>query len=134
MIDLFDTNQPAYTLNGTDYGDAIFAERVHDLITSHDPSIPFFLYYAFQINHFPLEAPLEYWSRFGSIENEKRRNYTAMTPYMDDKVEREALRQRDPRSWQKMFDLTYHYPGPHSPDPYLPSAPDAESDINAEGP
>ena len=89
MVDLYDTHAPAYDLNGTDYGDGIFAKRAHDIITAHaldDPSVPLFLYYAFQINHNPLEAPYEYWERFSAIENEKRRNYTAMTPYMDDKL------------------------------------------------
>ena len=35
-----------------------------------------------QVAHNPLEAPYEYWERFSGIENEKRRNYTAMTPYV----------------------------------------------------
>lgn len=63
---------------------------------SDDDSSPLFLYYAFQINHNPLQAPDGYWERFSGIEDEKRRNYTAMTPFMDQAMENltKALRQR----------------------------------------
>ena len=52
MVDLYDTDAPAYALNGTDYGDGLFASRAHAIITDHsqnEPVAPLFLYYAFQV-------------------------------------------------------------------------------------
>ena len=44
-MDLYETDQPAFGRNGT-YGDQLYKERALELISAHDASIPFFLYYA----------------------------------------------------------------------------------------
>lgn len=49
---------------------------------------PFFLYYAFNAVHGPLQAPEKYTSRFPGIGNERRRTYAGMLSAMDDAVGR----------------------------------------------
>lgn len=58
-VDLWDTNQPAYGQNGT-YGAFIYARRSLDIINSHNPQQPLFLYHAWQEAHTPNEAPPQY--------------------------------------------------------------------------
>jgi len=55
---------------------------------------PFFLYLAYNAVHLPLEATPAYVSRFGHIEDPKRKTYAAMLAAMDDGIGevRKALR------------------------------------------
>lgn len=55
-VDLWNTDQPAYTRNGT-YGDYTFTEHSVKQIMEHDPSQPLFLYHAAQVAHDPMQAP-----------------------------------------------------------------------------
>ena len=68
VVDLWDTNQPAWGLNGTDYEEAMFTERVLQVVKNHDPTKPLFLYYAPHIVHTPLEVPDKYVKMFSFID------------------------------------------------------------------
>ncbi len=61
---------------------------------------PWFLYYAFNAPHTPLQAPKEWVEKFASIKDENRRTYAAMVAAMDDNVGKvlaqlDATLQRD---------------------------------------
>ena len=49
---------------------------------------PFFLYLAYNAPHTPMQASEKYLSRFGSIQDPKRRTYAAMVSAVDDGVGR----------------------------------------------
>ncbi|XP_065188415.1 arylsulfatase B-like [Sycon ciliatum] len=82
--DLWDTDRPAKTLNGTAYEEELFANRVLSIVNGHNASNPLFLYYAPHIAHTPLQVPKAYEEKFSFIENTHRRIYHAMVNYLDD--------------------------------------------------
>jgi len=84
--DLWDNDKPAYGLNGTDYTDALFLTRALSTITTHDTSIPLFLYMAFQVTHNPLQVPQEYLDLYPLVYYPERKYYYAMATYLDDAV------------------------------------------------
>ena len=89
VVDLWDTDKPASTLNGTgpdNYEEGLFKERILQIIKQHDPSTPLFLYYAAHIVHRPYEIPDEYLKKFNFIDEQYRRVYLAMVNYLDDVV------------------------------------------------
>ncbi len=89
VVDLWDTDKPAHGVNGTgqdNYEEALFRDRVLDVIKSHDPSTPLFLYYAPHIVHTPLQVPQSYVTKFSFIDNHYRQYYHAMVNYLDDVV------------------------------------------------
>ena len=86
VVDLWDTSKPASDKNGTGYEEALFRERLLDIIAKIDPSKPFFLYYAAHIVHKPYQVPKEYLDMFKFIDNDLRRVYHAMVKYLDDVV------------------------------------------------
>ena len=89
VVDLWDTNQPAWGINGTgadNYEEALFTNRVLQVLRTHDSSKPLFLYYAPHIVHTPLEVPDKYVSMFSFIDDHDRQYYHAMTKYLDDFV------------------------------------------------
>jgi arylsulfatase A-like enzyme len=49
---------------------------------------PFFLYFAFNAPHAPLQAPPEYEAKYAAIQDPKRRTYAAMVTAMDDAIGR----------------------------------------------
>jgi len=68
IVDLWDTNAPAKGKNGTGYEDSLFKEQVLEIIKSHDPAVPLFLYYAPHIVHKPYQVPKKYLDKFDFIE------------------------------------------------------------------
>lgn len=62
-----------------------FAREAVAFIERHKDR-PFFLYYAFNAVHTPLQASDKYLSRFGTIADNRRRTYAAMASAMDDAV------------------------------------------------
>jgi arylsulfatase A-like enzyme len=66
--------------------DAFGREAVAFLDRHKGQDKPFFLYWAFNAVHMPLEATPKYLDRFKAIEDKKRRTYAAMTSAMDDAV------------------------------------------------
>ena len=60
VVDLWDTDKPAWGVNGTgpdNYEEALFTERVQQVINNRDTTKPLFLYYAPHIVHTPQEVP-----------------------------------------------------------------------------
>jgi arylsulfatase I/J len=72
LTDLWDTNQPARHLNGTDYEEFIFLRRMKEIIRNHNASGPLFLFYAPHVAHCPLQVPQEYLDKFHFITNDSQ--------------------------------------------------------------
>ncbi|XP_069103673.1 arylsulfatase B-like isoform X1 [Argopecten irradians] len=68
------------------YSTYVFAERARKLISKHDKSKPFYLYFPFQSVHTPIEVPKSYENMYSNIKNEGRRKYCGMVTAMDDLV------------------------------------------------
>ena len=89
IVDLWDTDKPATGVNGTgpdNYEEALFAERLQQVVSNHDTSTPLFLYYAPHIVHSPYEVPDRYLQKFNFIDYKPRQTYSAMVKYLDDVV------------------------------------------------
>eukprot|EP01061_Rhynchopus_euleeides_P001316 TRINITY_DN10936_c0_g1_i1.p1 TRINITY_DN10936_c0_g1~~TRINITY_DN10936_c0_g1_i1.p1 ORF type:complete len:546 (+),score=159.94 TRINITY_DN10936_c0_g1_i1:122-1759(+) len=84
LVDLWDTDRPARSLNGTVYEELIFRDRMLDILHSHNVSQPLFLQYDSKVAHYPLETPPGYQEMFASIEQVNRRVYFAMVRFLDD--------------------------------------------------
>ena len=105
VVDLWDNNQPAWGLNGTDYEEAMFTERVLQVVKHHDPTKPLFLYYAPHIVHSPLEVPENYAKMFSFIDDHDRQYYHAMTKYLDDFVGELVSALKDKGLWDNLHVL-----------------------------
>ena len=91
IVDLWDTDKLASDLNGTGadhYEEALFRDRLLQIVSNHDPSTPLFLYYAPHIVHVPYQVPDQYLKKFDFIDNDIRRVYHAMVNYLDDVVDK----------------------------------------------
>ena len=89
IVDLWDSNKPATGINGTgpdNYEEALFEERVIEIVNKHDAATPLFLYYPAHLVHDPLEVPARYFNKFDFIDDLQRRQYHAMVKYLDDVV------------------------------------------------
>ena len=89
IVDIWDTDKPAYGKNGTgpdNYEEGLFKERLLEVVNNHDSSKPLFLYYAPHIVHAPLEVPERYQQKFSFIDDHDRQIYHAMVNYLDDVV------------------------------------------------
>ena len=87
IVDLWDTDKPASGLNGTEadhYEEALFRDRLLQIVSNHDPSTPLFLYYAPHIVHMPYQVPDKYLKKFDFIDDKLRQVYHAMVNYLDD--------------------------------------------------
>ena len=63
IVDLWDTDKPASDKNGTgedNYEESLFKDRLLQIVTSHDPTEPLFLYFAPHIVHMPYQVPEKY--------------------------------------------------------------------------
>ena len=103
VVDLWDNNQPAWGLNGTDYEEAMFTERVLQVVKNHDPTQPLFLYYAPHIVHTPLEVPDKYVKMFSFIDDHDRQYYHAMTKYLDEFVGELVSALKDKGLWDNLL-------------------------------
>ncbi|MBL1174773.1 MAG: arylsulfatase [Pantanalinema sp. GBBB05] len=68
------------------YATSLLGQDAAQLIQSHDPNTPLFLYLAFTAPHAPYQAPPEYLDRYKSISDPNRRAYAAMITAMDDQI------------------------------------------------
>ena len=82
------------------YEEELFKLRVLDIIDQHPTDQPLFLYYAPHIVHTPLQVPGEYWDQFPEIEEDTRRNYTAMVLYIDDVIKEIVAKLDDKDMWK----------------------------------
>ena len=81
VVDLWDTDKPAHGLNGTgegNYEEAMFKDRILDIINKHDASIQLFLYYAPHLVHDPYQVPDSYLAKYSFIDNHYRKFYHAI--------------------------------------------------------
>ena len=109
IVDLWDTDKPANGVNGTgpdNYEEALFTERLQQIVNNHDTSTPLFLYYAPHIVHAPYEVPDRYLEKFSFIDDKSRQVYAAMVKYLDDVVGNltTALKQRG--LWDNLLFIT----------------------------
>ena len=116
IVDLWDSDKPGTGLNGTGadhYEEALFEERLMDIITSHNTSTPLYLYYPAHLVHAPPEVPDRYVEKFDFITYKPRQIYSAMVKYLDDVIGNltSALKQRG--LWDNLlFVLTADNGGP----------------------
>ena len=64
----------------------LFHQRVKEVIDSHDPKQPLFLYMAFQNVHNPIQAPDEYVNKYNFIKQKMRRVHAGMADILDEAV------------------------------------------------
>eukprot|EP01059_Diplonema_ambulator_P021362 TRINITY_DN354_c0_g1_i10.p1 TRINITY_DN354_c0_g1~~TRINITY_DN354_c0_g1_i10.p1 ORF type:complete len:330 (+),score=138.98 TRINITY_DN354_c0_g1_i10:48-1037(+) len=100
--DLWSTNGPANTLNGTAYEEELFTNHSLAMIKNHDPSEPMFLFHAFHLVHTPLEVPQSYLDEFDFIHGspKQRKPYAAMVKYLDDALGMLVEAVKDKGMWE----------------------------------
>ncbi|XP_035848578.1 arylsulfatase I isoform X2 [Sander lucioperca] len=84
-FDLHDGDRPAWEMAGN-YSTLLYIERVKQILRSHDPHKPLFLYLSLQAAHTPLQVPDHFLHRYDSQGNRVRRHYAAMLSCLDDGV------------------------------------------------
>lgn len=66
--------------------DRFAAHVLEDILPSHSPATPLFLFWAFHITHAPLQVPGRFLDRFASIPDWRRRRYAASVAMMDEHI------------------------------------------------
>jgi len=69
IVDLWDTDKPSI-LNGTDYEEYIFRDRIMSIIEKHDVTKSLFLVYTPHVAHCPLQVPKEWLDKFTESDDE----------------------------------------------------------------
>ncbi|KAH8071295.1 sulfuric ester hydrolase [Aureococcus anophagefferens] len=119
FVDLYATDGPAFGKNGT-YGAQIYHDAALDIIADHDASVPLFVYFAFQINHAPMQVPDAY-ARVYPCDDPKtcgvRSTYQAMTAMADDVVRNATAALKAKGMWDDtLIVLTSDNGGPSGTD------------------
>jgi len=119
ITDLWDTDKPAYGKNGSAYEEDLFLQRVVDVVTSHSPDDPLFLFWAPHLVHCPLQVPENYYNNFTWITDDEmecheqtpyvfpggptnwtcRATYHAMVKYLDDEIGKVVKLFKDKGLW-----------------------------------
>lgn len=81
VIDLWSNGAPARSLNGTEYEEFIFRDRVYETLAAHDPADPLFMLYTPHVAHCPLQVPQEWLAKFAWLTNEEA-DCSTQTPYI----------------------------------------------------
>ncbi|KAG7461951.1 hypothetical protein MATL_G00196630 [Megalops atlanticus] len=84
--DLHEGEEAAWDQDRGIYSTLMYTQKVVDILASHDPRRPLFLYLAYQAVHSPLQVPSRYLERYKSIPNLHRRKYAAMVSCLDEAV------------------------------------------------
>ncbi|XP_036407512.1 arylsulfatase J [Megalops cyprinoides] len=84
--DLHEGEEAAWDQDRGVYSTLMYTQKVVDILASHDPRRPLFLYLAYQAVHSPLQVPSRYLERYKSIPNLHRRKYAAMVSCLDEAV------------------------------------------------
>ena len=109
IVDLWDSTEPATGINGTGpdhYEEALFEERLMQIINDHDTSTPLFLFYSAHIVHAPLQVPDRYLEKFDFIDDESRRKYHAMVKYLDDVIGNLTAAMKKRGLWDNLLLIT----------------------------
>lgn len=114
ILDLRDDKEPVRDLNGT-YATFAFTKRATEIIKSHDPSNPLFMYMAFQNCHGPVQAPEKYTEKYSFITDETRRTYAGMVSITDEAIGNITQTMKDAGLWEDtLMVLTTDNGGIHS--------------------
>jgi arylsulfatase A-like enzyme len=70
------------------YSTTLLGDDAVKLIEGHDPSVPLFLYLAFNAVHTPYQAPQEYLDQYEDIDDPSRQAYAASATAMDEQIGR----------------------------------------------
>eukprot|EP01084_Bolivina_argentea_P128350 226884_1 len=84
-VDIWDTDKPAYGMNGT-YNGYLYGKRAVDIVNNHNkisPNKPLFIYLATQNNHDPYEVPQEYTNKFNASWYGLQRTVAGMANFED---------------------------------------------------
>ncbi|XP_071975307.1 arylsulfatase J [Engystomops pustulosus] len=84
--DLYENDNAAWDHDRGIYSTEMYTQRVLNILASHNPKKPLFLYIAYQAVHSPLQAPVNYVENYTSITNVNRRRYAAMLLCLDEAV------------------------------------------------
>jgi len=93
-------------LAGTAYEEEFFLQKSLDVINDHDPKDPLFLFHSSHLLHTPLQVPEVWLDNFTDIitVNGKsdffRKQYAAMTQYMDNQVDQLVQAFKDKGMWE----------------------------------
>uniref|UniRef100_A0A672ZWA6 Arylsulfatase I-like n=1 Tax=Sphaeramia orbicularis TaxID=375764 RepID=A0A672ZWA6_9TELE len=79
-FDLHDGEKPAWEMTGN------YSTLVKQILKSHDPHKPLFLYLSLQAAHTPLQVPDHFLHHYDTQGNRLRRHYAAMLSCLDDGV------------------------------------------------
>jgi len=71
IVDLWATDKPANTLNGTMYEEDMFLNEMTNVIKNHNPDDPLFLVYTPHASHVPYQVPQKYYDKFSFIQNDE---------------------------------------------------------------
>ncbi|XP_025110942.1 arylsulfatase B-like isoform X2 [Pomacea canaliculata] len=83
------------------YSADLFSAKVVEIIKSHDPSRPLFIYLPFQSVHDPLQVPEEYVQRYCSkVVKESRRLYCGMVAALDEAVTNVTSTMQEAGLWE----------------------------------
>ncbi|XP_044080093.1 arylsulfatase J isoform X2 [Neovison vison] len=89
--DLYENDNAAWDYDNGIYSTQMYTQRVQQILASHDPRKPIFLYIAYQAVHSPLQAPGRYFEHYRSIININRRRYAAMLSCLDEAINNVTL-------------------------------------------
>nr|XP_008516307.1 PREDICTED: arylsulfatase J isoform X1 [Equus przewalskii] len=89
--DLYENDNAAWDYDNGIYSTQMYTQRVQQILASHDPRKPIFLYIAYQAVHSPLQAPSRYFEHYRSIVNINRRRYAAMLSCLDEAINNVTL-------------------------------------------
>ena len=70
-IDFWRTNKGASDVNGSDYSEFLYQTELLNIIESHNPADPLFLFYAPHVAHCPLQVPKEYYDKFDFMTDDE---------------------------------------------------------------
>ncbi|XP_043917545.1 arylsulfatase J [Protopterus annectens] len=84
--DFYENDKAAWEYDKKMYSTYMYTQKVEQILISHNPKKPLFLYLAFQAVHTPLQVPMHYVERYRSITNIHRRRYAAMVTCLDEAI------------------------------------------------
>jgi arylsulfatase A-like enzyme len=85
VLDWYRNNKP---VKESGYSTTLLGNEAVKLVTAHDPSVPLFLYLAFNSPHTPYQARPAYLSQYPDIADPSRKAYAAMITDMDNEIGR----------------------------------------------